>query len=225
MKHWQDLAWRVQDDTEKVLLERANWLRETTGAKNLCLAGGVALNCVANGKILRDGAFENVWIQPAAGDAGGAVGVATYLYHTVLGNERKWQWEHAYLGPEYKTDEIRKFLDEQAQLDFSYSFVGHTASTPPAGFMVDHTRMKLGSGEAVFLAATSAIQRWEQFRLGWLELWSPETPIKTGEVVAIRGASGAGKSTLLHLLGGLDSGDLKQTKHMEVVFVESKRSR
>ena len=55
MRHWEDLAWRVQDDTEKVLLARARWLRETTGAKNLCIAGGVALNCVANGRIAREG--------------------------------------------------------------------------------------------------------------------------------------------------------------------------
>jgi uncharacterized protein (UPF0548 family) len=81
--------------------------------------------------------------------------------------------------------EIRKFLDAQSRLDFSYAFVGHTASTPPAGFNVDHTRVKLGSGEAVFVAATSALQRWEQFRLGWVEAWSPKTPIHAGESVAI----------------------------------------
>jgi len=85
---------------------------ELTGSKNLCMAGGVALNCVANGRVVKETPYKDVFIQPAAGDAGGAVGVATYLYHTVLGNERKWKWEHAYLGPEYKTDEIRKFLDE-----------------------------------------------------------------------------------------------------------------
>ena len=63
MWHWEDLAWRVQDDTGKVLLARARWLRETTGAKNLCIAGGVALNCVANGRIAREAGFESVWIQ------------------------------------------------------------------------------------------------------------------------------------------------------------------
>jgi uncharacterized protein (UPF0548 family) len=84
-------------------------------------------------------------------------------------------------------EEIWKFLDGQSRLDFSYSFVGQTASTPPANFSVDHTRIRLGSGEAVFLAATLAIQRWEQFRLGWVEAWSPETPIKSGEVVGVMG--------------------------------------
>ena len=68
MPHWEDLAWRVQHDAEEVLLARARWLRETTGAKNLCLAGGVALNCVANGRIVRETGFDNVWIQPAAGE-------------------------------------------------------------------------------------------------------------------------------------------------------------
>jgi carbamoyltransferase len=70
LQHWKDLAWRVQDDAERVLLDRAIWLRQTTGAKNLCMAGGVALNCVANGRIAREAGFENVWIQPAAGDDG-----------------------------------------------------------------------------------------------------------------------------------------------------------
>ena len=83
MRHWEDLAWRVQDDTEKVLLARARWLRETTGAKNLCIAGGVALNCVANGRIAREAGFDNVWIQPAAGDDGIAIGCAYYGLHAV----------------------------------------------------------------------------------------------------------------------------------------------
>ena len=78
MRHWEDLAWRVQDDTENVLLARARWLRETTGARNLCIAGGVGLNCVANGRIAREAGFDNVWIQPAAGDDGIAIGCAYY---------------------------------------------------------------------------------------------------------------------------------------------------
>src|SRR5262249_53986768 len=76
--HWEDLAWRVQHDTEEVLLARARWLRETTGARNLCIAGGVGLNCVANGRLVREAGFDNVWIQPAAGDDGIAIGCAHY---------------------------------------------------------------------------------------------------------------------------------------------------
>ena len=88
MQHWKDLAWRIQDDTERVLLERALWLRETTGAKNLCLAGGVALNCVANGRIVREAGFDNVWVQPAAGDDGVAIGCAYYGHLAILKNQR-----------------------------------------------------------------------------------------------------------------------------------------
>ncbi|MBV9705112.1 MAG: carbamoyltransferase [Methylobacteriaceae bacterium] len=101
MQHWKDIAWRVQDDTERVLIERAKWLRETTGAKNLCMAGGVALNCVANGRIVREAGFENVWIQPAAGDDGIAIGCAYYGHLAILKQKRGFVMEHAYLGIEY----------------------------------------------------------------------------------------------------------------------------
>ncbi|MBY0399342.1 DUF1990 domain-containing protein [Myxococcota bacterium] len=84
-------------------------------------------------------------------------------------------------------ESMRRFLTEQAVLDFSYSAVGATATTPPAGYVVDRTRIRLGEGEAVFHSAKAALQRWEQFRLGWVEAWSPDTPIKPGEVVAVMG--------------------------------------
>ena len=101
MQHWKDLAWRVQDDTENVLLARAAWLRETTGAKNLVIAGGVALNCVANGRIAREAGFENVWIQPAAGDDGIAIGCALYGHVAIQKQPRSFVMNHAYLGVEY----------------------------------------------------------------------------------------------------------------------------
>src|SRR6266568_1684397 len=88
MQHWKDVAWRVQDDAETLLLKRAIWLREATGAKNLCMAGGVALNCVANGRIVREAGFDNVWIQPAAGDDGIAIGCAYYGYLAILKKQR-----------------------------------------------------------------------------------------------------------------------------------------
>ena len=114
MQHWKDVAWRVQDDAETLLLKRAIWLREATGAKNLCMAGGVALNCVANGRIAREAGFENVWIQPAAGDDGIAIGCAYYGYLAILKKQRSSVMQHAYLGAAY-TDEdaraaARKFL-------------------------------------------------------------------------------------------------------------------
>lgn len=82
-------------------------------------------------------------------------------------------------------DSIRRFLTAQAKLDFTYSAVGATAGRPPAGFVVDRTRIKLGEGKGIYLAARAGLQRWEQFRLGWLEAWSPETPIRAGEVFAV----------------------------------------
>lgn len=80
---------------------------------------------------------------------------------------------------------IRQFLTTQAKLDFSYSAVGATAATLPADYVVDHTRIKLGEGESAFSAAKVALENWQQFNLGWVEAWSPDTPIKPGEVVAI----------------------------------------
>ncbi len=109
-KHW-DIAASVQRVTEEVVLRMARHLHEVTGQENLCMAGGVALNCVANGRLLREGPFRNIFVQPAAGDAGGAVGVAAFIYHHLLDNERKWSWPHAYWGPEYSADEIRTYLE------------------------------------------------------------------------------------------------------------------
>ena len=114
MQHWQDLAWRIQDDTERVLLERAKWLRETTGAKNLCMAGGVALNCVANGRIVREAGYENVWIQPAAGDDGIAIGCAYYGYLEILKKPRSFVMDHAFLGVAYKDEDARNDGEQDA---------------------------------------------------------------------------------------------------------------
>ena len=113
MQHWKDLAWRVQDDTEKVLLHRANWLRETTGARNLCIAGGVALNCVANGRIAREAGFENVWIQPAAGDDGIAIGCAYYGHLAVQSKRRSFVVSNAYFGVQYKDADVHDAIDRR----------------------------------------------------------------------------------------------------------------
>src|SRR5213075_2737637 len=99
-----DLARSVQEVTEEVMLRLSRTLARETGAKNLCLAGGVALNCVGNGRIQREGPFETIWIQPAAGDAGGAVGAALSAWHTFEGRPRITngagdRMRGAYLGP------------------------------------------------------------------------------------------------------------------------------
>ena len=113
-KH-MDLAASVQAATEEVVLRLTRSLAGEYGIKNLCLAGGVALNCVANGKLLRDGAFENVWVQPAAGDAGGALGAALNAYHLYQQQPRKLNgtmdgMKGSYLGPEPRQSEIEERL-------------------------------------------------------------------------------------------------------------------
>ncbi len=110
-----DLARSIQEVTEEVMLRMAKFLKIETGEKNLCLAGGVALNCVANGKILKEGIFKDIWIQPAAGDAGGSLGAAMAVWYQYLGNKRKVDgkadsMEGAYLGPSFSERYIESFL-------------------------------------------------------------------------------------------------------------------
>jgi len=107
----KDIAASVQKVTEDVMLKMARYLHRETGLRNLCLAGGVALNCVANGRIAREGPFEGIFVQPAAGVAGGALGVAAYLQHHVFGQPRGFIMRSAFLGPAYESEEIRAFLE------------------------------------------------------------------------------------------------------------------
>jgi carbamoyltransferase len=115
-----DIAASIQVVTEEVVLRLANTLHKETGEKNLCLAGGVALNCVANGRLLREGPYENIWIQPAAGDAGGAIGAAAIVWHDYDKQPRKLnsnsspaadRMHGSYLGPKYAPEQIRTELD------------------------------------------------------------------------------------------------------------------
>ena len=110
-----DLAASIQSVTEEIMLRTARHVHAVTGMKNLCLAGGVALNCVGNGRILRDGPFDNVWIQPAAGDAGGALGAALFIWHQLLQKPRRPvpsdSQQGSFLGPAFTDDEIQAFLD------------------------------------------------------------------------------------------------------------------
>ena len=111
-----DLARSIQVITEEVMLKMAHYVHRETGMKHLCLAGGVALNCVANGRVLKEVPFEDIWIQPAAGDAGGSLGVALAIWHRYLGNPRVVNGGDAmkgsYLGPRDSEAEIEKFLSE-----------------------------------------------------------------------------------------------------------------
>jgi len=113
-----DLARSVQEVTEEVMLKIAGHVHLVTGKENLVLAGGVALNCVGNGRILREGPFKNIWIQPAAGDAGGALGAALFTWYQYLGNKRNADNKNdvqsgSYLGPEYTNEEVIEFLKKK----------------------------------------------------------------------------------------------------------------
>ena len=111
-QHYADVAASIQAVTEEILLKMAQHVHKETGLRRLCMAGGVALNSVANGKILRETPFEEIYVQPSAGDGGGAFGAALYAYHGVLGRPRKFVMEHAYWGEEHSPGEIEKFLKE-----------------------------------------------------------------------------------------------------------------
>ena len=139
-----DLAASIQKVTEDVVLRLARSIARDTGARNLCLAGGVALNCVANGHVLRDGSFENIWIQPAAGDAGGALGAALAAYHLYKGGERKTRdagdaMQGAYLGPELSSPEIESRLAK----------AGARFSVLDEGALIETTAAALAAGKAV----------------------------------------------------------------------------
>lgn len=113
-----NLARSIQEVTEIIILKMVEHVHRQTGCRYLCLAGGVALNCVANGRILRESAFEDIWIQPAAGDAGGALGAALFAWHGWLGRDRVVEpggdrQQGSYLGPEFSDNEIREFLRRQ----------------------------------------------------------------------------------------------------------------
>jgi carbamoyltransferase len=115
-KREMDLARSIQEVTELVVLHMAREAAQLTGRRDACLAGGVALNCVANGRLLREGPFDRIWIQPAAGDAGGAIGAAFAIWHDALGNPRTVDGRHdamqgCYLGPEFSDEQIRAYLD------------------------------------------------------------------------------------------------------------------
>jgi carbamoyltransferase len=139
-----DLAASVQAVTEEIVLRLGRSVRKETGAKNICLAGGVALNCVANGKLLRENIFDNIWVQPAAGDAGGAVGAAYAAYHGFMGQPRKLNGHMdgmagSYLGPEYTDDEIAERL----------AAVGAKLTRLDHAQMIDQTAQALADEKAV----------------------------------------------------------------------------
>ncbi len=149
-----DIAASIQEVTEEIMLRTARHAHALTGSRNLALAGGVALNCVGNGRILREGPFERVWIQPAAGDAGGALGSALFVWYQLLENERLPEpadgQAGSLLGPAYGREEIREFLDGQGAvyrwIDSEEKLAGEVAQLIDEQKVVGHFagRMEFG---------------------------------------------------------------------------------
>jgi carbamoyltransferase len=120
-QYYADVAASVQKTTEEAIINIANYLHRRTGSKRLCMAGGVAYNIVANGRILRETGFEELYIQPSAGDSGGALGAALYAYHVLLGKPRKFVMDHAYWGRSYSDGEIKSALEARG---VTYEYIG-----------------------------------------------------------------------------------------------------
>ena len=148
-QHYADIAASIQVATEETLLKMANHLYQETGLKKLCMAGGVALNSVANGRILRETPFEELYVQPSAGDGGGAMGAALWAYHMVLGQPRQFVLEHAYWGEAYSRGSIEAFLKGN---DIPFSRVEDDDQ------LLDRVVEALGAGQVV---------GWFQGRFEW----------------------------------------------------------
>ncbi|NOY75019.1 MAG: carbamoyltransferase [Kiritimatiellaeota bacterium] len=191
-----DMAASVQDVTEEIVLKMARHAREATGSKNLCMAGGVALNCVANGKILREGIFDNVWIQPAAGDAGGALGAALLCWHQLLNRERVPDPGDSQfgslLGPAYSNDEIKKYLDDSgAKYEYMSKesvLLERVASLMSAGNVVGwfHGRMEfgpraLGARSIIGDPRNSRMQATMNLKIKYRESFRPFAPCVLAE--------------------------------------------
>ncbi len=194
-----DLAASVQQVTEEIVLKLAKGIAKDTGEKNLCLAGGVALNCVANGILLREKVFDNIWVQPAAGDAGGALGAALAAYHIHLGNEplrseHRDQMHGAYLGPSFTGAEIEKALTDCGARfhtlgndELIESVAGALADEKAVGWM--QGRMEFGpralGGRSIIADPRSpSMQKQLNLKVKYRESFRPFAPSVLSEHVA-----------------------------------------
>jgi carbamoyltransferase len=194
-----DIAASIQKVTEEVMLRLARSLAREHGLDNLCLAGGVALNCVANGKILRDGAFKNIWVQPAAGDAGGAVGAALAGWHQFLGKERNADgrrdlMQGALLGPAYAQADIERRLkaagarfDVRSDEDVIERTAGALASGEAVGWMqgrMEFGPRALGARSVLGDPRSPTMQKTLNLRVKYRESFRPFAPAVLREDVA-----------------------------------------
>jgi carbamoyltransferase len=187
-----DLAASVQAVTETILLRMAQHLHDLTGLKNLCLAGGVALNCVANGRLLREGPFERVWVQPAAGDAGGALGAALFVWHQLLENPRvlgRPDGQHgSLLGPDFADGEIAALLQQQGadfqRIETEAALCAETAALIASGKVVgwvqgrmEYGPRALGNRSILGDARNPAMQSVMNLKIKFRESFRPFAPI------------------------------------------------
>jgi len=191
-----DAAASIQAVTEKIMLRAARHVHEKTGMKNLALSGGVALNCVANGRLLREGPFEKIWIQPAAGDAGGALGAALFVWYQLLGNDRRIAGGDSQggslLGAAYGSEEIRAFLDSRRvpyrRFENERELLEETTEMLAAGKIVGwfQGRMEfgpraLGSRSILADARVDNMQEAINNRVKFRERWRPFAPCVMAE--------------------------------------------
>src|SRR5690242_10265094 len=193
-----DVAASIQAVLDEAVLRMTRSLAKQTGSRNLCLAGGVALNCVANGKVLRDGHFDNIWIQPAAGDAGGAVGAALSAYHGFAGKPRTSNGADgmagAYLGPHYSQSQIEqrltsaraKFsvLDEAAMIDTTAQALADQKAVGWFQGRMEFGPRSLGARSILGDARSPAMQRNLNLKVKYRESFRPFAPAVLREDVA-----------------------------------------
>jgi len=186
-----DIAASIQKVTEDIVMKIGGHIHKQTGLKNLCMAGGVALNCVANGKLLREGPFEHIWIQPAAGDAGGALGTALLIWYQLLDNERKaTRPDHQYgslLGPQAAEDEVKAYLDGRGAVYKRYdseeelvdAVSGLLASENVVGWMqgrMEFGPRALGSRSIIGDARSTQMQATMNLKIKFRESFRPFAP-------------------------------------------------
>jgi len=194
-----DLAASIQAVTEEAMLRTTRHIHARTGMENLTLAGGVALNCVANGRVLRETPFDNLWIQPAAGDAGGALGAALFVWYQLLGNERsvdgRDRQQASLLGPAFSDDQIRRFLNEQGAayhtLDDEPALISRVAELIDQGKVIGwfQGRMEfgpraLGSRSIIGDARSQEMQSTMNLKIKFRESFRPFAPCVLREDVA-----------------------------------------
>jgi len=194
-----DLAASIQKVTEEIMLKIVRHVHKITGQNKLCLAGGVALNCVAGGRILREGPFEQIWIQPASGDAGGAMGAALSIWYKYLGNKRtpdgiKDSQQGSLLGPSYRDDEIENFLKEQ---NITFKKLNYTELPKVISHLIEEGKVigwfqgrmefgprALGSRSIIGDARNTQMQSKMNLKIKYRESFRPFAPVVLKEEVS-----------------------------------------